>query len=73
MLRKLPMSRPTGPFLPRTPDELFYFELETFLDNWRRRGVPNDMIRTALARAERASLAMDGLAKRLQAADHAQT
>ena len=62
------MSRPTGPFVRRSPDELFYFELETFLDSWRRRGVPNDVIRAALARAEQASLAMDGLAMRLQGA-----
>jgi len=59
----MPMSRSTGPFAPRSLADHFYFELETLLDTWRRRGVPDDVIRSGLARAERASFAMEGVGK----------
>jgi hypothetical protein len=37
----------------------FYFELETFLDTWRREGVAEDVVRSALERAKCTSLAME--------------
>lgn len=42
-----------------------YFELEALLDEWRRHGMPEDVVRTALERARRASLAMEDVARRL--------
>jgi len=44
----------------------FYFELETFLDNWRREGVEEDVVRSALERAKRTSLAMEDVGKWLK-------
>ena len=45
--------------------EALYFELEAFLDNMRRHGMPEDAVRAALERAARASLAMENVSKRL--------
>jgi hypothetical protein len=42
-----------------------YFELEGLLDRWRRRGMPEGVVRTVLDRARRASSAMEDLGKRL--------
>jgi len=42
-----------------------YFELEAFLDNWRRHGMAEDTVRAALERAGRASMAMENVSKRL--------
>ena len=44
----------------------FYFELETFLDTCRREGVAEDVVRSALKRAERTSLAMEDVGKWLK-------
>jgi len=44
----------------------FYFELESFLDNWRRQGVPEEVVRAAIERAKRASLAVEHLGERLK-------
>ena len=49
----------------RAPDGL-YLELEAFLDTWRREGMPEDILRAALERAKRASLAIENVGKRLQ-------
>ena len=49
--------------------EGFYFELEAFLDNWRRQGMPEDVVRATLERARSASLAMEGVGKRLRGID----
>ena len=46
--------------------EVLYFELETFLDHWRRHGMPEDVVRAALERARRASLAMENVSQRLK-------
>jgi len=43
----------------------FYFQLETFLDTWRREGAGEEVVRDALKRAEATSLAMEDLGKRL--------
>jgi len=44
----------------------FYFELETFLDAWRREGVEEDVVRSALERAKSISLAMEDVGKWLK-------
>ena len=59
-----------GELLLSTSEE-FYFELEAFLDNVRREGVSEHIVRAALERAMRASLAMESVGKRLKGADHA--
>lgn len=46
----------------RNPADLFYFQLETFLDDWRREGIAEDVVRVALERAKQTSLAMEGVA-----------
>jgi len=43
----------------------FYFQLESFLDNWRREGIAEDVVRAALERAKLTSLAMESVGKRL--------
>ena len=56
---------------PRSAADGFYFQLETFLDNWRaatRRsevGRAEDVVRAALERAERTSFAMENVGKLL--------
>jgi len=57
---------PDGALMPRNAAELMYFELEAFLDNWRRYGMPEDRVRTALERARRASVAMENVGKLLK-------
>ena len=37
----------------------FYFQLESFLDGWRRSGLREDVVRDALDRARRTSVAME--------------
>ncbi len=51
---------------PRNGADGFYFELETFLDDWRRQGVSEDVVRVALERAKRTSLAMEGVGEWLK-------
>jgi predicted GNAT family acetyltransferase len=41
-------------------------QLETFLDNWRRQGMAEDVMRAALERAKRSSLAMENIGERLK-------
>ena len=43
----------------------FYFQLESFLDSWRRQGTTEADVRAALERAEHTSLAMELVGKRL--------
>jgi len=50
----------------RNPARKFYFELETFLDTWRREGVAEDVVRSALERAKSTSLAMENVGKWLK-------
>ena len=50
---------------PRSAADGFYFQLETFLDNWRRQGIAEDVVRAALERAERTSFAMENVGKLL--------
>ena len=44
------LDRPDRAVTPRNAAEGFYFQLETFLDNWRRTGMPEDVVRDALER-----------------------
>jgi len=53
--------------------EGFYFELEAFLDDWRRQGVPEIVVRATLERAGRASLAMESVGERLKDVDRSRT
>jgi hypothetical protein len=53
-------SRPPVGFGP------FYFELETFLDLWRRQGTAEVTVRSALERAMRTSLAMERVGQRFK-------
>jgi hypothetical protein len=64
--------RKTSPGAIASPSvaDWFYFELESFLDNWRRQGTPEDVVRAALERAKSASQAMENVGKRLSAAHH---
>jgi hypothetical protein len=50
----------------RNATDGFYFQLETFLDSWRREGTGEELVRAALKRAESASLAMEAVGKRLK-------
>jgi hypothetical protein len=43
----------------------FYFQLESFLDSWRRQGTNEDAVRAALERARHTSLAMEVVGNRL--------
>ena len=52
--------------LARNAARKFYFELETFLDTWRREGVEEDVVRSALERAKSTSLAMEDVGKWLK-------
>lgn len=52
--------------MPRDAFEGMYFELENFLDDRRRHGTPEDIVRAALERAKRASLAMENVGKLLK-------
>ena len=45
----------------RNAAEGLYFQLETFLDNWRRQGMPENVVRDALERAKHTSLAMENV------------
>ena len=54
------------PLLTRNAADGFYFQLETFLDNWRRQGISEDVVRGALERASRTSLAMENVGKWLK-------
>ena len=58
--------RPDHAVMTRNAAGEFYFELETFLDNWRREGVEEDVVRSALERAKRTSLAMEDVGKWLK-------
>ena len=57
------LDRPDRAALPRNAADGFYFQLETFLDNWRRRGIGEDVVRAALERSKRTSLAMEHVGK----------
>jgi hypothetical protein len=57
-----------GTFVPRSVADCFYFELETFLDGWRRQGMSEEVVRAGLARANSASQAVESVSKRLTAA-----
>jgi len=57
---------PDGALMPRSDAERFYFELEGFLDNWRRHGMQEDIVRATLERADRASVAMENVSKLLK-------
>lgn len=52
----------------RSPEgsRAFYFELETFLDLWRREGTAEITVRAALERAIRTSLAMERVGQRFR-------
>lgn len=54
-------GRPDAAFERKAP-QLFYFQLEAFLDYWRREGIAEDVVRAALERAKQTSLAMEGVA-----------
>jgi len=60
----LECSIPTGEI--RKLGDSFYFQLEAFLDSWRREGIGEDVVRTALKRAEATSLAMEDVGRRLK-------
>ena len=57
---------PDGSMKPRTAADRFYFELEAFLDEWRRHGLPEEVVRAALDRAKCFSIAMESVGKNLQ-------
>ena len=57
---------PDGALMPHSDAERMYFDLEAFLDNWRRYGMPEDAVRIALERAWRASVAMENVGKLLK-------
>ena len=46
---------------PRNAADGFYFQLEAFLDERRHRGVAEEVVRAALERARRTSLAMENV------------
>lgn len=46
---------------PRNAADGFYFQLEAFLDEWRHLGVAEEVVRAALERARRTSLAMENV------------
>ena len=49
-------GRPNTAFERRNAPDLFYFQLEAFLDYWRREGIAEDVVRAALERANQTSL-----------------
>ena len=51
---------------PRKAADGFYFQLESFLDVWRHHGIAEDVVRDALERASRTSLAMEDVGKWLK-------
>jgi len=59
-----------GALVPRSVADWFYFELESFLDSWRRQGMSEDVVRAALDRANSASQAIETVGKRMTAAHH---
>ena len=59
------LETPTG-LRPPGGSGAFYFELETFLDLWRRQGTGEVTVRTALERAIGASLAMERVGERFK-------
>jgi hypothetical protein len=60
------LERPDDAVAPRNAADGFYFQLETFLDNWRRQGMSEDVVRAALERATHTSLAMEDVGKWLK-------
>jgi hypothetical protein len=60
------LNHPDGAVVPRNAADGFYLQLETFLDNWRRLGMAEDVVRAALERAKRSSLAMENIGERLK-------
>jgi len=52
-------GRPDRSTVLRNASEGFYFQLEAFLDGWRRDGLREDDVRAALDRAKHTSLAME--------------
>lgn len=51
---------------PRNAADAFYFQLESFLDCWRRDGVSEEVVRAALGRAQLTSVAMEDVGRRLK-------
>ena len=62
------LESPDRAAVARNAASKFYFELETFLDTWRREGVAEDVVRSALERAKSTSLAMENVGKWLTGA-----
>ena len=60
------LESPDRAALTRNAAGEFYFELETFLDTWRREGVAEEVVRSALERAKNTSLAMEDVGKWLK-------
>lgn len=60
------LDRPDRAAAPQNAAEGFYFQLETFLDNWRRHGVAEEVVRAALERAKQTSLAMETIGQWLE-------
>jgi hypothetical protein len=60
------LHRPDRAVAPPNAADGFYFQLETFLDNWRRQGMSEDVVRAALERAKHTSLAMEDVGKWLK-------
>jgi len=60
------LGRPDRAAPPQNAAEGFYFQLETFLDNWRRHGMAEEVVRAALERAKQTSLAMENIGKWLE-------
>jgi hypothetical protein len=57
---------PTGVIRSGSAADGFYFELEGFLDNWRRQGIAEKDVRAALERAARSSSAMEDVGRWLK-------
>ena len=55
-------GRLNAAFEQRKAPELFYFQLETFLDYSRREGIAEEVVRAALERAKQTSLTMERVA-----------
>jgi len=60
------LESPDRAAVTRNAAREFYFELETFLDAWRRKGVDEHVVRSALERAKSTSLAMEDVGKWLK-------
>jgi hypothetical protein len=59
-------DRRNGALVDRNVADGFYFQLESFLDNWRRQGMAEEVVRAALERAKLTSLAMENVGKLLK-------